>query len=65
MGRLGGAPNYKIMKKIYSKPETEIIDIEPQQMICTSPGIDEPKPESDEWFDIPSAGNEKHTGPLD
>ncbi|MBP3511024.1 MAG: hypothetical protein J6K19_03155 [Prevotella sp.] len=54
------------MKKIYSKPETEIIDIEPQQMICTSPGIDEPKPESDEWFDIPSADEgTKFKGALD
>lgn len=38
------------MKKIYSKPETEIIDLEPQQMICQSTWGDEPT-EDDEWFE--------------
>ncbi len=52
------------MKKIYSKPETEIVDIEPQQMICTS--LDpEPQPEDEEWFDMPGTEDSKYSGVLD
>lgn len=40
------------MKRNYNKPETEIIDMEPQQMICTSGGVDEPRPDDEEWFDM-------------
>lgn len=54
------------MKRIYNKPETEIIDIEPQQMICTSPGVDDPKPDDEEWFDMEETSTvTKFTGVLD
>ncbi|MBO5186477.1 MAG: hypothetical protein J6B91_05435 [Prevotella sp.] len=55
------------MKKEYQKPTSEILEIEPLQMICTSPGTGEDTPpEDEEWFFTEEANTPpKYTGELD
>ncbi|MBO5186409.1 MAG: hypothetical protein J6B91_05090 [Prevotella sp.] len=55
------------MKKEYQKPTSEILEIEPLQMICTSPGTGEDTPPDDEeWFSMDEVSTPpKYTGDLD